>query len=661
MIEFRDVHKQFGTQEVLAGISLRVLPAERVGVVGPNGSGKSTIFSLISGELTPDRGDVEIQRGLRVGMVRQQLRAHAFDGSLRAFALQTRPELDTLRDRIHALEHALEQPGDPARESHLRELGECQTRFEHLGGYTLPSRVEAALCSLGFQPGELDRPFRSFSGGWQMRAELVRTLLGDPDALLLDEPSNYLDLPAIEWLQKTLVSFPGTVLLISHDRHLLRSLTTVTVEVAAGQVTRYACGLDRYLVEREERVRIQEAAAKNQDRRREQIERFVERFRAKNTKATQVQSRLKMLEKMEEIRVPRLVSDAPYMRIAPPPHCGTEVLRLESVGHSYDGQRWVLDGVDLSFSRGDKVALVGFNGMGKTTLLRILAGSVTPAKGRRVLGHQVVPGYQSQDFAETMPPDQSVYRVVKQANPQLPERDLRNLLGGFGFSGDEIEKPVEVLSGGEKIRLAFARLFARPPNLLLLDEPTTHLDIQGRQTLEQALASYAGTVVLVSHDVTFVRAVASRILAFSPAGLQPYAGGYDYYREKAAAEPVSGVAEPRASAEDGAPGPENRKERRRMRADQRRELQQKTRVVRKEIAALEARIEAGEAERARVLEQISAGGATDYAALNTQLASLQRQIETDTAYWELRSQELAEIEQSLDPDAPPSGAGSGDG
>jgi len=444
----------------------------------------------------------------------------------------------------------------------------------------------------------------------------------------------------VEWLQRRLADFQGTMMLVSHDRFLLRTVTTVTVEVAGGVVTRYPCGFDAYLVEREERVRIQEAAARNQQRRREQIERFVERFRAKNTKASQVQSRVKMLEKMEEIRVPRLVSDAAYLRIAPPPHCGSEVLRLEGVGHTYDGQRWVLRGVDLQVARGDKIALVGFNGMGKTTLLRVLSGVLEPAEGRRVLGHLVIPGYQSQEFAETMPPGQSVYRIVQQANPDAQERALRTLLGGFGFEGDAIHKRCEVLSGGEKIRLAFARLFIRPPNFLLLDEPTTHLDIQGRQTLEQALRDYEGTIVLVSHDITFVRAVATGIIAMCPPGIRRYPGGYDYYHEKTAGETSPSATPDAADALRADP----RKERRRQRAEERKEVQRRTRALRKDVEALEQSIHKAETARDGLLKELSDGTVTDFSAVNQKLAALQADIDADTVRWEEAAHRLHEID-----------------
>ena len=644
MIEFIQAGKQFGTQEVFRDVSFRVLASERIGIVGPNGSGKSTLFSLMTGEMSPDRGRVEVQKDLRIGLVRQQLRTHHFSGSLLDFTLQTRPDLQAALERIAAIEHALPSLTDERRAPLLRELGELQTRYEHEGGYSLKSRAEAALCGLGFDVSELNRPFRLFSGGWQMRAELVRTLLGEPQLLLLDEPSNYLDLPAVEWLQRRLEEFSGTLMLISHDRFLLRSISSVTIEVANGMVTRYPCGFDDYLRERESRFRVQKAAAGNQQRKREQIERFINRFRAKNTKAAQVQSRIKMLEKMEEIRVPHLSNDAAYLRIAPPPHCGAEVLRLESVGHTYDGARWVLRGVDLQINRGDKIALIGFNGMGKTTLLRILAGTIAPAEGRRVLGHKVVPGYQSQDFAETMPPADTVLRIVRQANPAAAERDVRTLLGGFGFEGDAIEKPCEVLSGGEKIRLAFARLFIKPPNFLLLDEPTTHLDMQGRQMLEQTLRDYSGTLMLVSHDITFVRNVATNTIAMRPPGIQRYAGGYDYYHERTQAEPATTHAPDETASLDA------RKQRRKLRAEQRREYNQKTRILRKDIQALEDHIHACETERDQSAARLSENIPSDFETLNRRLNALQDDIDSSTARWETLSVQLHEIEQEFTDD-----------
>jgi ATP-binding cassette, subfamily F, member 3 len=336
-----------------------------------------------------------------------------------------------------------------------------------------------------------------------MRAELARVLASNPAILLLDEPSNYLDIPAIEWLQKFLRDYAGTLIMISHDRFLLNSLTTVTIEVAHGRAERYEGNYDTYVRQREVRYHQRLAAQRNQERQREKLETFIERFKAKSTKAAQAQSKMKMLARLDAVELPKIVVSPGRIRLRPPPHCGVEVVRLENAGLTYDNVRWVLQGIDLRLTRGEKVALVGFNGLGKTTLLRMLAGRLPLSEGKRVVSHNVVIGYQSQDFAETMDPGRTVYEMVKSVASDVSDQETRTLLGGFGFSGDAIDKNVGVLSGGEKIRVAFARLLIKPPNFLVLDEPTTHLDIQARERLEEALQNFEGTMCVVSHDIDF--------------------------------------------------------------------------------------------------------------------------------------------------------------
>ena len=346
------------------------------------------------------------------------------------------------------------------------------------GAYKMHAKAEAALSGLGFHTDEFNKPLKSFSGGWQMRARLAQTLILDPDILLLDEPSNYLDIPAIEWMQRYLNGFKGTLLLISHDRFLLNSLTKVTIEINGGLVNRYAGDYDYYVRERQSRFQSLQAAKENQEKRREQLQRSINRFRAKSTKAAQVQSWIKELDKMEAIEVPDELHYSGTIRIPPAPASGVEMVRLEHAGHSYDGHQWILKNVELRIERGDKVGVIGYNGMGKTTLLRILAGQMAPREGKRILGHKVVLGYQAQEFAEILPLNKSVYDIVRNAAPDgATDKDVRSVLGSFGFQGDTVHKPCRVLSGGEKIRLAFARIFIQPPNLLILDEPTTHLDI----------------------------------------------------------------------------------------------------------------------------------------------------------------------------------------
>ncbi len=634
MIDFIQVNKQFGAQDVLKSVTFRINAGERIGIVGPNGAGKSTIFGLIGGDLEVDNGDVVLPKHIRIGYLHQQLNPHAVDQNLLEYTEDSIPELKTIPEKIHNLESRIGEMDADEKARALKQIGNLQHDYEHLGGYEMRTRAEAALCGLGFKVEEFEKPFASFSGGWQMRAELARTLIASPDLLMLDEPSNYLDLPAVEWLQKFLRAFEGTMLLISHDRYLLRSLANITLEIAGGQATRYAGGYDYYLRERVSRIQHQLAAKRNQDREREQIESFVRRFRAKSTKASQVQSRIKQLEKMETIEAPASVANLSKIRLADPPHSGHEIIRLEQAGTTYDQQRWIFKNLDVSINRGEKVALVGYNGMGKTTLLRTLAGALPLNEGKRALGHKVVIGYQSQDFAETMPPEKSVYHIVKDGNPAATESDVRKLLGGFGFSGDSVEKKCEILSGGEKIRLAFARLFIDPPNFLLLDEPTTHLDVNGREALESALKDYKGALCVVSHDVTFVRNIAEQIIAIDHTGVSRYPGGYDYYLEKLETRnlKLEGGASNQATATEPAKPVSKGKDARKARAQQR--------EAEKALKKIENKIEKLSEEQTALTEEMMSKRDADFAAINTRLAKIQTEIQSLESQWETTAEIL---------------------
>ncbi|MBM4152567.1 MAG: ABC-F family ATP-binding cassette domain-containing protein, partial [Kiritimatiellaceae bacterium] len=442
------------------------------------------------------------------------------------------------------------------------------------------------------------------------------------------EPSNYLDLPAVEWLQRFLRSFEGTMLLISHDRYLLETLTDRTLEVRGGAVTKYSGGYTYYIKEREQRHMQQEAAYRNYIEQKEHLESFISRFRAQATKAAQVQSRIKMLEKIEVVKAPVAPPNFSKLRIPPPPHCGAHIMSVENLNFSYDGKRQILRGVNLEIGHGEKIGLVGFNGMGKTTLLRLLAGVLTPQSGARREGHKVVLGYQSQDFAETMPPDQSLLTIVRNANAAITERDARGLLGSFGFSGDAVNKPSGVLSGGEKIRLAFARIFINPPNFLLLDEPTTNLDIHGREALEKAIQEYQGTVCFVSHDVAFVRGAADRIVAVADGAVTSYPGGYDYYLEKTAKQDPGEI---RSAKPESAPvKPEvqsSTPKASRVARAQEREAQ-------KELKKMESEMEKLHEEQRSICEQLSSGKPDlDYTALNIRLAEVTKKLNTVEAKW----------------------------
>ena len=658
MLDFKNISVHYGQQDVLSGVTFRVNKGDRVGVVGPNGSGKSTLFKIVLGEMSTDTGELVIENDPRIGWTRQNPEPDTPEETLLEYSLKGIPGLSEMEARIHELEDILYSGSGEAASSQtlLNELGELQTKFEHLGGYDMETRVKVALGGLGFSVEEFAKPFKSFSGGWRMRAELSRVLASKPDLLLLDEPSNYLDLPAVEWLQRYLKTYDGTLMLISHDRYLLRTLTGIIVEVDAGTATRYEGDLNYYLREREVRFEHLKAAKENQDRHREQLQRFVDRFRATASKAAQAQSRQKQIDKIDEVRIvlPKRYTQSGRLRLAQPPPSGMEMFRCEDLVFSYDGVRNVLNGISFNVTRGDKIALIGYNGLGKTTLMRILAGTRKPTSGKAVLGHNVVPGYLSQEFAETIPPDVTVYRNAKNvwdAHGGGPEKQFRNQLGAFGFDENDVEKPAGVLSGGEKIRLAFLRLFLAAPNFLLLDEPTTHLDLDGRRLLQEALKKYSGTILLVSHDIDFVRAVATSVLEITPGDLRLYPGGYDYYCEKKAeslASKPAAQAEARAASRPAADSDAERKltskELRQMRAAERaksaplvKELKRKVERAEKKIDELQAALDEASAEL------FNPTPTTDFAEVNRKVRTLQFEIDRYTLEWEEAAEELEKL------------------
>ncbi len=667
MLDFRNISVHYGHQDVLSNVTFRVNKGDRVGVVGPNGSGKSTLFKIVLGEMSTDTGELIIENSPRIGWTRQNPEPDCESETLLEYSMRGVPGLSDIESEMQALEAELDNPAK------LKLYGELQTKFEHLGGYDIETRVKVALGGLGFSVDEFSKPFKSFSGGWRMRAELSRVLASKPDLLLLDEPSNYLDLPAVDWLQKFLKAYDGTLMLISHDRYLLRTLTSIIVEVDAGTATRYEGDLDWYLREREVRYEHLKAAKENQDHHREQLQRFVDRFRAQATKAAQAQSRQKLIDKIDEERIvlPKRYTQSGRLRLAEPPPSGIEMFRCENLTFSYDGVRNVLDGISFNIARGDKVALIGYNGLGKTTLMRIIAGTREPTGGKAVLGHNVVPGYLSQEFAETIPPDVSVYRNAKNAwdaHGGGPEKNFRNQLGAFGFDENDVEKPAGVLSGGEKIRLAFLRLFLSAPNFLLLDEPTTHLDLDGRRLLQDALQKYKGTILLVSHDIDFVRAVATSVLEISHDGLRQFPGGYDYYCEKrdvgagSGRRPLDG-RQPGGAKEDGdnrrrdavSPGEAgstggvtlSKKELRQQRAAERAKIAPKIKELKARVAKAEKKVD----ELQAALDEASAElfnpkPDTNFEELNRKVRTLQFEIDRYTADWEASATELESLTSS---------------
>ena len=671
MIEFVNVSKNFGRQQVIMEANFAIHDGERVGFVGPNGAGKSTLLEMLSGRMKPDHGECSYPGSQRLGYVRQQLNAHAVQCSLIEYAENALPELNAIQNELARVETELSHAQGTEQERLLKRLGDLQTRFEHLGGYELRNRAEATLSGLGFSPSRFNDPFVSFSGGWQIRAELTRILVSQPDILVLDEPTNYLDVPAVEWLSSYLKSYPGTLLLVSHDRYMLNTLTNVTLEVMGGHVTRYSGNYAQYMESRVARHEQLLAQKRNLDHKKEQLERFIDRFRYKATKAAQAQSRQKQLEKLEDIEVQSIASHGPRIRLPQPPRSGDEVVRLEDVSFSYDGKKDVVSHCDLRLMRGEHVAFVGLNGMGKTTLLRLISGRLKPTGGRVVTGVNVLPGYQSQDYAETMAPDATVYETAKSYASERSEADIRELLGGFGFSGEAIDKKVQVLSGGEKVRLGLARLLLKPLNFLMLDEPTTHLDIHAREALQEALSNYPGTIALVSHDIEFVRGIAKDIYDMRPGKVTRYYGDYDYYREKLAQEEAAAqaaqatvatakpsapkvVAKPASAAPKPVgekPAPQTQrsyKDQKRAESQLRQTFGKLRRPYESQVAACEEKISALEKEQQEIYEKLNAPAAdTDFASLNKRLAEINQESENETWRWEEASTSLEKLEQEF--------------
>jgi ATP-binding cassette, subfamily F, member 3 len=511
--------------------------------VGPNGAGKTTLCRILAGLEEPDEGEVSRPRATTVGYLAQEAAATG-SGSVLAEALSG-------FDDVWALEREMEDVAAMLAVSPTEALtaryGELQHRFEALGGYRLESQAKAILSGLGFRPDALARPLAEFSGGWRMRVALARLLLQAPSLLLLDEPTNHLDLESLAWLEDFLVHYSGTVVVVSHDRYFLNRMVTSIAELSPAGLTVYPGDYDEYLVEREARHALLEAQARNQAKRIQEVERFIERFRYQATKARQVQSRVKMLARIERIEVPGATRRI-HFKFPEPPRTGRRVATLAGVHKAY-GDNVVYAGIDFAVERGDRMALVGENGAGKSTLLKILAGVLPFERGERGLGAHVVVHYYAQHQLDALTPSNTVLEELMTVAPDAPHTRLRSILGAFLFSGDAVEKKVSVLSGGEKARLALAKMLVRPAALLCLDEPTNHLDLASREVLEEALAGFPGTIVFISHDRYFINRIATAVVHVARGELTRHPGSYDDFvaaLEAASAAPAP--APPPASA-----------------------------------------------------------------------------------------------------------------
>ncbi|HBM14753.1 MAG TPA: hypothetical protein DD381_00155 [Lentisphaeria bacterium] len=629
MIDFQNVSKQYSKQIILQNTSFRINSGERVGIVGPNGAGKSTIFKIITGDETADKGNIIIPKNFRLSYLKQNLETSSLHTSLLEYTENAIPEIHKIKESIEKQEESLAQTSDDKKKaSILSDIGDLHLKLDYLHTFTETHKIESALSGLGFDKKRFGDKFSSFSGGWQMRASLARTILSQGDILLLDEPSNYLDVPAIEWMKKTLESYKGTLVLISHDRYLLNSLTNTTIEVNSGTVTKYSGNYDYYSKERVQRQEHAQAARENREAKVKDIEDFIERFRYKATKANQVQSRIKMLGKMEEIKAPQKVLYHSALRLPEPPSSGNEIIRVEEGAFSYNNRDFILEDINLSIQKKDKIGLVGYNGAGKTTLLKVLAGVNKLNSGKCVTGHNVKIGYQAQEFSEILSPNITPYETLRALT--IDTSNLRNILGCFGFSGEDAEKPCSVLSGGEKIRLLFARIFCLLPNFLILDEPTTHLDIVARENLQKAIKEYEGTVCFVSHDIEFLKKTADTIFFISGNRVKKYHGNYDYFLEKLSKETEASI--PLGKEEKVV---EESKLKRKQKAEIRQKFYTEKKELENKVSSIEKSLEELEEEKAEIVEQITENTkSANFASINRRLQEIQTEINALTIQWE---------------------------
>ncbi|MFQ3616705.1 MAG: ABC-F family ATP-binding cassette domain-containing protein [Cyanobacteriota bacterium] len=535
MLRLEHISKIYPTGEVLKDINWEVKPGDRVGLVGVNGAGKSTQLKIIAGEIEPTTGEIIRPASLHIAYLTQEFEVDPSrtvrDEFWRAFA-----EVNQIHEGLADVQHRMQTASPEELDDLIHQLDRLQRKFEAMDGYGLEAKIEKILPEMGFTAEDGDRPVSAFSGGWQMRMSLGKILLQSPDLLLLDEPTNHLDLETIEWLETYLKGLTTPMVIVSHDREFLDRLCTQIVETERGVSTTYLGNYTAYLQQKEEAQMAQLSAYERQQKELEKQQAFIDRFRASATRSTQAKSREKQLEKIERIEAPVGGVRTLHFRFPEAPRSGREVVVIQDLTHTYEDKILFL-GANLLIERGDRIAFLGPNGCGKSTLLRLIMGLEQPTEGKVTLGdHNVIPGYFEQNQAEALDLSKTVMQTIHDEVPDWTNEDVRTLLGRFLFSKDMVFKKVEALSGGEKARLALAKMLLRPVNLMILDEPTNHLDIPAKEMLEEAIQNYDGTLIVVSHDRYFISQVATKIVEVRDGELRLYRGDYHYYLEKVAEE-----------------------------------------------------------------------------------------------------------------------------
>ena len=633
MLTISGVTKAYGARTLFEEASVQVNYADRIGLVGPNGAGKTTLFSLMLREISPDEGTILFDPGVSVGHLPQES-APCGDETVLELATSTCTEMTGLRRAMR--EHEARGLEDS------EEYHQTHARFTELGGHSTEPKAKRILAGLAFREGDFHRRAREMSGGWVMRAHLARLLVQEPDLLLLDEPTNHLDLDALLWFQNYLMGYPGAIFMISHDREFLNRLSDTIIAIQHGKLHRYRGNYDSYVEQSAAREEQHEAAYKNQQKEIQALQTFADRFRAKASKASQAQSKLRQIERMEKIEAPTRHDKTIKFRFPQPPRSGQRVITLEGIHQAY-GEHVVYRDLNFETERGQRVVLVGPNGAGKSTLLKILAGIVPFQQGRRALGHNTHMGYYAQYRIDTLDGSRSALEEALDTPQRISEQTVRSVLGSFLFRGDEVFKKVSVLSGGEKSRLALVKFLLDPPNLLLMDEPTTHLDMASIDALVGALKQFEGTLVFISHDVYFIRAIATKVLHIADGNLTPYAGDYQYYldRSKAVSERSALTARktslPSADPKEGPAPRASTKAQRRLDAENRLAHSLQNKEHAQKVAALEAEIlalENRQKELTALMEDPTTYASGNIVEINRELMGLTESLGSLNGRWE---------------------------
>lgn len=648
MIDVINLSVQFSGNYLFEGTNFKINKNDKIALVGANGTGKTTLLRIISGTEHSETGIIQKQKNIKIGYLPQEFVSFS-DRSLFTevkSALTEVVKLDESEKKINS-QLGADNLSEQERDELVHQLGDIEHRKEEIDFYSADSKIKKVLTGLGFGEKDFDRTTHEFSGGWQMRIELAKILLGNNNLILLDEPTNHLDIDSLQWLIEYLENYNGALLIVSHDRYFINRITNKTLEIADRKITLFNSNYEHYLSFKDERDNQLQAIAKNQQKKIKEIERFIERFRYKNTKSRQVQSRIKMLEKMDRVEIMDSESKI-EIKFPDPPRGGVVPVTLQHISKSY-GNNSVFEGINFSIERGEKIGFVGPNGAGKTTLAKIIAGQLEATKGEIALGHNTTISYYAQEVAESLDLEKDVLDTMMDVSDEYTPGQLRNILGSFLFSNDDIFKKVRVLSGGEKSRVALAKILLVKANLIILDEPTNHLDYSSKKILQNALVNFPGTLVVVSHDVEFLRPIVNKIYEIRNNKAICFYGGIDYYLEKkkVAEQQIGDEKQPADKSPQG-----SRKELKRIEAEMRQKKFQLTKDIVKQIENLEEQIARLESNKNQIEEELSKEEIFSNPQLskekNLHYDKIKNQLDDFYSEWTHLNAELEEIEKSFE-------------